>query len=456
MVHDLCRMLTEDFLKNSWNSVRELVERATVTPPKTSGSKVTFFRFHNSRKETESFDANHFFLRGSVEYSNPQLTIEEIQGIIGARLLEVSANYFCEFGLRQPEERDVTDICERLKKLSQGRIVAFLLNTDDTEPDRYSVNPLRESLMSTGQSAFPAANVRTENLVVDRNFVRKYEGTLISESETDLVGAQLANSNGLYLDFVDSVKYAQLEKLSSQFGIDLSLYALRMPLTMLQAESKSGLLHHIISETHRDFEAVKQAYDCMGRSIAKRTTLLTIPHSKLGYGSKRAARGKLRFNESKLESLAITYKTTALYPNDIDPDDLSIAKAEDKFTVDGKQLAEYDFNETPSSPQFFLYSLGSPENAALWHGVGVFGAPQLLQSYATARAACSEGRMIKKLQDFGVSTQTPMQFNLSPEGMWVHPTNRNIDASIGCVANLVDLAQMGMKIEHLPRFERQR
>jgi len=37
--------------------------------------------------------------------------------------------------------------------------------------------------------------------------------------------------------------------------------------------------------------------------------------------------------------------------------------------------------------------------------------------------------------------------------MWVHPVHRNIDASIGTVENLIDLARMGMKIEHLPRFK---
>jgi len=433
--------------------VKTLVERARGTSSVANEPKVTFFRFQKSQRLTESFQKSHFFLRGSVEYTNPQLTVEEVQGIIGVRLLEVSANYFLETGLRQPEEHDSTEICERLKKPPVGRIVAFLLNTDDTEPDRYSMNPLRESIMSTGQSAFPAANVKTDNLTLDQNFVRKYEGTLICPGEADLIKTQLESSSGSYLDFVDSVKYAQLERLSPLFGMDLSLYALRMPLTTLQTESKTGLLHHIISETHRDFEAVKQAYDCMGRSISKRTTLLTVPHSKLGYGSKRAARGKIRFADSKLESLTITYKTTALYPNAIDPDDPSVAKAEDKFTVEGKQLIEYDFKEIPSSPQFFLYSLGSPENAALWHGVGAFASPQLLQSYSNARGVCREGKMIKRLQEFGVSPQIPTQLNLSPEGMWVHPIHRNIDASIGCVANLADLAQMGMRIEHLPKFE---
>jgi hypothetical protein len=316
------------------------------------------------------------------------------------------------------------------------------------------MNPLKETLVSSGQSAFPAAHVKTEQLTVDQKFVSKYEGTLISKAEAELLGTHLSNAKGSYTDFVDSVKYLQLESLSEAFGIDLSLLALRMPLTTLEAEAKDGLLHHVISQTHKNFEAVKQAYECMGRSIDSRTTLLTVPHSKHGYGSKRAARGKLRFNGNKLESVTVTYKNTRLYPNAIDPDDVSVAQAEDKFLLEGGKLADYSFSETPSSPQFFLYSLGSPENAALWHGVGAFASPQLLQSYASVRSVCRRGQMIAGLvEKYGTQTEVPLQFNLAPEGMWVHPAHRNIDASIGCVENLADLARMGMKIEHLSRFE---
>jgi len=42
-----------------------------------------------------------------------------------------------------------------------------------------------------------------------------------------------------------------------------------------------------------------------------------------------------------------------------------------------------------------------------------------------------------------------MQFNLVPKYMWFHPIHRNIDASIGCVQNMKDLADLGMKMEHL-------
>jgi hypothetical protein len=454
MIEDLCRMLVENFLENSWPCVKTIVEELAIFEEEKSGKPVSMFRFKNGHIVNSTFEGNHFFLRASVEYSNPQLTVEEAQGIIGARMLEACGNYFHDYGFHEPEANDVAQVCEALKKPPQGPVIPFLLNTDDTEPDRYSMNPLKESIVTSGQSAFPAAYVKTESLRVDQQFVTKYAGTLISKSEAALVNIFLESAKSFYLDFVDAVKYSQMEKLSEAFGIDLSLYALRMPLAILQSETKEGLLHHIISETHRDYETVKQAYDCMGRSMTKRTTLLTVPHSKKGYGSKRAARGKIYFNETKLENISVKYRTTRLYPNAIDPDDVSIAQAEDNFTVIGEKLADYSFSETPSSPQFFLYSLGSPENAALWHGIGAFASPQLLQSYTSIRSACSKGQLIKDLKErHGVKMEVPLQFNLAPEGMWVHPVHRNIDASIGCVENPADLARMGMKLEYLSAFK---
>ena len=455
MPDDLCRMLTEDFLKSSWSCVKTIVEKLKGFKEEERQRKpVSLFRFKNGQKVSQSFEGNNFFLRGSLEYSNPQLTLEEVQGIIGARMLETCGNYFHNYGLREPDANDVAEICEALKKPSEGPIIAFLLNTDDIEPDRYSMNPLKESIVASGQSAFPVAYVKTEKLRIDQQFVDKYEGNLVCNREVEPINHQLENAKGSYVDFVDSVKYAQMEKTSAAFGIDLGLYALRMPIATLQAETKDDLLHNIISETHRDYEAISQAYNCMRRSMAKRTTLLTVPHSKKGYGSKRAARGKIHFEGTKLKSVSVTYRTTQLYPNEIDPDDVSIAKAEDSFTVTGEKLADYSFSETPSSPQFFLYSLGSPENAVLWHGIGAFAAPKLLRSYMSVRDVCRRRQLITDLQKkYGVTMDVPLQFNLVPAGMWVHPVHRNIDASIGCVENLADLARRGMKLEYLSAFK---
>ena len=185
-----------------------------------------------------------------------------------------------------------------------------------------------------------------------------------------------------------------------------------------------------------------------------RTTLLTVPHSKKGFGSKRAARGKIYFDDSKFKRMVVKYRNTKLYPNEIDPDDISVAKAKDKFTVTADKLIDYSFEETPSSPQFFLYSLGSPEDGALWHGVGTYAAPQLLQSYASVRGACKRGDIVENLnENYGVKTDVPLQFNLVPEGMWMHPKHRNIDASIGTVEDLLDLTSLGMKISYMSQYQ---
>jgi hypothetical protein len=451
MADDVCRMLLGDFLKSSWSCVETIVETLRVFKEEETRRKtVSLFRFIKGRKVRKSFAGNRFFLRGSVEYSNPQLTLEEVQGIIGARMLETCGNYFSRYGLHAPDSADIGELCEALKKPSEGHIIAFLLNTDDIEPDRYSMNPLKESIMASGQSAFPVAYARTETLGIDQQFVDKYAGNLICPSEVELIQNQLENAKGSYVDFVDSVKYAQIEEISETFGVDLGLYALRLPIATLQAETKNDLLHYIIRETHRDYESISQAYTCMRRSMAKRTTLLTVPHSPNGYGSKRAARGRLHFEGTILKNVTVKYRTTRLYPNEIDPEDVSIAKAEDSFTVTGKELADYRFSRTPSSPQFFLYSLASPENAVLWHGIGAFAAPKLLQSYVSVRDYSRRGQPIRDLnRKYELWPEIPLQFNLVPDHMWVHPVHRNIDSSIGCVEKLGDLTRRGMKVEKL-------
>jgi hypothetical protein len=116
-----------------------------------------------------------------------------------------------------------------------------------------------------------------------------------------------------------------------------------MPISTLKTENKDDLLHHIIQESNRDYASIEEAYTCMGRSLKNRTTLLTIPHSKKGFGSKRAARGKLHFENGKLLDVAVKYKTTQLYPNAMDPEDIAVAVCEDDFTVPGEKLADYSY-----------------------------------------------------------------------------------------------------------------
>ena len=451
-------MMVEDFLKNSWPCVQALVADLGVFKTE-NRANVPLYYFRDDQRKDLVLGGERFFLRASVEYSNPQLTVEEVQGIIAARLLEVCGNYFYEHGTSKCSQKEIDEILQVVKNPPTGRLVAFLLNTDDIEPDRYSMNPLKESILNSGQSAFPAASVKTENLQVDQKFVQKYEGSLISKSEIERIMHHLRSCvNNGYMDMVDNAKYEHLQNLSDSFGINLCLPSMRLPITALKKESTEGLLHYIIRETHKDYASIECIYNCMGRSMKNLTTLLTIPHSSKGYGSKRAARGRIYFGDSRLRRVKVTYRTAKLYPNAMDPNDVSEASAEDSFELEGDKFVNYSFKDVPSSPQFFLYSLASPEDAVLWHGIGAFGASELLKSYTTTRLTCMRSLIGKDLKEkYGVSLRLPLQFNLDPAHMWVHPVHRNIDASIGCVENLKDMAVQGMRVEHLPtdKFVRQ-
>jgi hypothetical protein len=449
MSSDLSRIIVSDFLEKSWPCVEAVVgQLATFKEEKRADAPLFYLK--NGQRVDVKVSGRHFFLRSSVEYSNPQLTVEEVQGIIAARVLEVCSNYFHQYGLHKPDEKDIGALCEILKKPSEGLVVSFLLNTDDIEPDRYSMNPLKESIVNSGQSAFPTANVKTEKLLLDQRFLQKYEGTLISKHEAEQIAQHLQSCGSSYMDMVDAVKYESLQILSESFGIDLCLYSMRLPLTMLAEEKTEGLLHYVIRQTHADYESIECVYRCMGRSMKNLTTLLTVPHSPKGYGSKRAVRGRIYFEGAKLKSVKVDYRTALLYPNAIDPSDVSVVQADDSFTLDGEKLGAYRYAETPSSPQFFLYSLASPEDAVLWHGIGAFGASELLKSYTTTRMACAKDLIVKGLSEkYGIAMKVPLQFNLDPKYMWGHPVHHNIDASIGCVENLKSLTELGMRMEHL-------
>ncbi|MCL2642688.1 MAG: hypothetical protein FWD52_04165 [Candidatus Bathyarchaeota archaeon] len=461
---DYCCRLVEGFLAKSMLAVKALAKSVQVHREESVQREVSLLRFVDGKKISVRVNDAHFYLRGSVEYTNPQLTAEELQGIIGVRLLQTCTNYYLRTGMQELTKADCSNLCDELKTSPQGYVLPFLLNTDDVEADRYSINPLKQSLISSGQSAFPVANIKTNQLYVDKAFVEKYEGALISKEEVELIAEELLRHES-YMDFVDAVKIRQLEMWEKILGINLNLYTLRMPLSVLQTERKGDMLHYIISEAHQSYQTVKQAYDCMGRSITKHSTLLTIPHSKKGYGSKRAAHGKIHFTNNSnnkndnsigggaLLDVVIKYRSTLLYPNGIDSKDVSVAQGEDDFMVDGASLADYSYVKTPSSPQFFLYALASPENAALWHGIGAFAASQLLQSYLSAHKACSKGLLIPGLAEkFGLHCKTPLQFNLVPEGMWRNPKWQNIDASVGTIKDPNTLINRGMWLEQLTEY----
>jgi hypothetical protein len=449
---NLGRTVLKDFLENSRPSIQAIIDELRGFTPYKKG-KVRLLEVSNNQAKEAVVEGDRFFLRTSVEYSSPQLTLEEAQGIVAARLLEVCGNYFSLHNFQKPSREDVDELLRMLEEPPRGRIVPFLLNTDDVEPDRYSANPLRASIMETGQSAFPSASVKTGGLGLDEGFMKKYEGTLITKPEGETIEHHLSNCSGSYVNFVDSVKQEYLKSLSELFGIHLCLPIMRMPLTVLREEGADGLLHHIIRESHRDYGTVERVYGCMGRSMKNRTTLLTVPHSVKGFGSKRSARGKIHFDGTRLKSVHVTYQTTPLYPNDIDSKDVSIAVAEDDFEVEADKLTNYDYRETPSSPQFILYSLASPEDAAIWHGIGESGASQLVKSYTSTHVACKRDGIIDGLEEFGMSKRVPVQFNLIPEKMWVHPVHGTIDTSVGSVEKLEDLARRGMWVEALSMQE---
>lgn len=439
--------LLNDFVSASKASLDTLLMKLTRCAEGRKEDAV-FTTVEKGRRSEVHADGSHFFLRTSTEYSSPQLTLEEIQGIIAARLLESCGNYLFENEVKILEERDLLEIEENLKKPPKGRIFPFMLNADDAEPDRYSNSPLRASIVDSGQSAYPASTVKTSDLRIDQSFVSKYDGSLISKNEVDLI-KQLLYSSDRYVDFVDNVKYDSLDYLSQSLGIDLILPMIRMPLEILKNEKCGDPLHILIQGSHTSYETIETIYGLMGRSMKKKTTLLTAPHSKKGYGSKRSAKGKLVFNENTLQKVDVKYQKTQLYPNMADPNDICFAEGDDSISVEAKDLAKYDYAKTPSSPQFALYVLLSPENASLAHGVGAYAGSEIVKSYCSVYGAYIRGIILKEMPQTNLCKEIPLALNLIPDKMWLHPEHKNIDASMGCFKNPLDLLEMGMAIEAL-------
>ena len=105
MCEDYSKVMVEDFLKSSMSTVKVLVNKLSTFKKEEHDQAGGTFPLRKWQKVSVQFTGNQFFLRGSVEYTNPQLTVEEVQGIVGTRLLEASANYFDKVGLHQPERR---------------------------------------------------------------------------------------------------------------------------------------------------------------------------------------------------------------------------------------------------------------------------------------------------------------------------------------------------------------
>jgi len=430
--------LLGNFLKGSRPSVDALV-RAFESKADSKDPSVPMVRLRDGRREELQTPRGAFHLRTSVEYASPNVTLEELQGIVLARLLEVTATYLSEHHSADLGEADLQEMARRLEAPGGERVVPFLMNVDDIEPDRYSVNPLRASIVETGQSGRAVAFVETEGLRVDPAFLDRYRGSLVTDSDIREIEAELGRGPGTsYVDFVDRVKYAQLGRLSAQLGIDLALPSYRMPLETLQGESKTGVLHRIVSACHTDLATITSVYRLFGREITHRKTLMpSVPHGPGHLGSKRAVRGVLSFQGDHLKEIEVHYLPSPLYPNEIDHSDLASVKAEARFHVPSERMVDYDFRETPASPQFAIYMVASPEDGAIWHGVGKYAAMQLIQSYTNFHRAVAAGDAFRGIPL--PHRPDPPQWDIVAGKMLCHPKFGNIDASVGCVPELPQL-----------------
>jgi hypothetical protein len=442
---ELIKETVAGFISESYQCIHELVKYLGESA-KTPRQELFFFK-DGRRKNVEY--SNRFFLRASTEYSNPQLTLEDLQGILVARILEACANHALETN-EKISEKSIEVIAKRVTEPPKGVVVPFLLITDDVEADRYSINPLRESIVATGQSAFPAHSIRTDGLKIDETFLRKYKDILVSADEASRIQYYVENEER-YVDAVDSMKYDQLEKLSDLLGIQLVMPALRMPLETLSSERSDGPMHHLIRQAHSSYETLTLLYQLMGRSITKRKTLLlVVPHSSKGFGSKRAASGRLVFENETLKSIKVHYRPTLLYPNDIDSSDVSIAKACDNLSVEAKDILEYSFIKTPASPQFALYSVLSPEAAAIWHGVGLQQGGEVVRSYYSMHSAQCKHLIFQDIPK--PYSGIPLQLDLIAGKMLRHPTHGNVDASVGTV-NLPEMLKKATSVRVLQANE---
>ncbi len=454
MMSDSLIPFVEGFLKQSRSAVDAVLVELHHFIGEEQGD-LAFFTMEGNKKREIRLDKRHFFLRASAEYANPQLTLEELQGVITARLLETCCSYMVKNNVTELSQSDLAEIAEMLRKPSKGTIVPFLLNTDDVEPDRYSINPFRSSIVESGQSAFPSASVITDRLNVDSSFLAKYEGSLVSRDDVASIEAHLKEGSANYLDLVDSVKYDMLRKASEVLGMHLCIPTYRMPLDVLKNEKPGQPMHKLVQDSHHDYDTIGCIYELMGRNLGKRKTLLlTVPHSPKGFGSKRAVQGSIAFKQDHFDHIKVQYKTTLLYANELDKEetDVSAARAEDSFAVEAEKIVNYDYSQTPLSPQFALYDVLSPEDTAIWHGIGVFGSMELIRSIVSVRSACLRKAVLGEVACRG--NKPPLQLSLLPDKMWRHPQYGNIDASVGCVQDLAGLMNTGIWVEPLSVKER--
>ncbi len=427
--------LLDAFLEVSYPSVNQLA-RSLPEAERRPRAPVELFRFEGPNRHAVPVPAGTFLLRTSVEYANPQVTLEELQGILLARLLEVAGPFARDHPNSPPSAADRRELARQLREPPRGPVVPFVMNVDDIEADRYSVNPLRSSIVASGQSARAVADVQCEGLAVDRAFVEKYRGTLVSDRDLSAIEAELtARGSASYVDLVDRVKYRQLGELSELLGIDVAIPAFRMPISTLRAETTQGPLHRLVSAAHRDLATLRALYALFGREFGRRKTLLpAVPHGPGGLASKRLSRGRLLVDADRLLGVEVHYSSGPLYPNEVDTTDVAKAVADGFLLVEPDRLTSYDFRRTPASPQFALYMLASPEDGAIWHGVGKYAGVQIVESYTAFHRAA---RLERLFGDVPLDCPAdPPQWDLVAEGILAHPISGNIDASVTLVDDL--------------------
>lgn len=413
-------------------------------------AEISMFCFRDGHQTEVMIPPGKFLLRTSVEYANPQLTLEELQGIVIARILEVTGAFVAHHPHLRLDAEDIHEMARLLEEPPLGEVVPFLLNVDDIEADRYSINPFRRSIVESGQSAKAVALVKTEGLHQDPDFFARYSNSLVTTLDSGCIEAHLKdNSASRYIDLVDSVKYDQLQDASAVLGMDLAIPALRMPLTTLNSESPYGPLHRIISAIHVSARSLDGLFRLLGPQVMSAQTFLpVVPHAADGTSSKRLAHGRYSPGGPSPERLEVSYRSGRLYPNEVNRRDVSRATADDHVTVSWSDLASFDYRRTPVSPQFALYMLASPENGAIWHGLGVYGGSRIVDSYRALHHACAAGEPFAGLPV--ECRPDPLQLDLVAAEMLRHPVYHNIDASVSCHPNIVRGLLRAMALRVVP------
>jgi hypothetical protein len=428
--------LVDRVIKSSGKAIGRLVRFARDL--EIPSREVALYTIEKGKRKKVNLRSDQFLLRTSMEYCNPQVTIEEATGTILAGIMAGIADH-CLAGKKEPSNIDSGAVLEHMgsTRLEDRTVVPFFMMVDDIEPDRFSMNPLRASLYETMQTALPVAYVENKGLEVDPDFVKKYRDKLVTEEEAGKLDKCLEKFGSLkwYTDLVDIFKYDQLGELSGTVGMDLKIPFMRMPLETLQKEGSDGTLHSTIRRCYEDDEILRGIYQVLSKPLSN--YLLTVP--LLGnLGSKRVAKGKIEERDGKIVGIKVSnLKRMRLSPNEIDRKDVSYAICCDKKIrkkIGIEDLKKFEYAKMPLSPQFAIYMIQSPENGAFWHGMGGYQSTALVGSYVAMNHQFD--RFFKGLPK--PHPGVPVQFDINGllNNAFINSIpHKNVDASLGCVSD---------------------